>query len=69
MLHARVGWKGLPGTNTLAYNENPQITAVKSFKAQFPRERLKLGLGFVLSVKSKILYPENYLKVGLHYCD
>jgi hypothetical protein len=21
----RLGWKGLPGTNTLAYYENPQI--------------------------------------------
>jgi hypothetical protein len=30
-LHANIqlGWKGLPGTNTLAYNENLQITAVK----------------------------------------
>jgi hypothetical protein len=27
----RLGWKGLPGTNTLAYYENWQITAVKSF--------------------------------------
>jgi hypothetical protein len=27
----RLGWRGLPGTNTLAYCENPLITAVKSF--------------------------------------
>jgi hypothetical protein len=27
----RLGWKGLPGTNTLAYYENPNIRAVKSF--------------------------------------
>jgi hypothetical protein len=27
----RQGWKGLPGTNTLAYYENLPITAVKSF--------------------------------------
>jgi hypothetical protein len=27
----RLGWKGLPGTNTLAYYENLLITAVKSF--------------------------------------
>ncbi len=26
----RLGWKGLPGTNTLAYYKNPLITAVKS---------------------------------------
>ncbi len=30
----RLGWKGLPGTNTLAYYENPQITTVKSFIVQ-----------------------------------
>jgi hypothetical protein len=27
----RLGWKGLPGTNTLAYFKNPKITTVKSF--------------------------------------
>jgi hypothetical protein len=27
----RLGWKGLPGPNTLAYYENPYITDVKSF--------------------------------------
>ncbi len=32
----RLGWKGLPGTNTLAYSENPQIMAVKSFMVQAP---------------------------------
>jgi hypothetical protein len=26
-----LGWKGLPGTNTLAYYKHSQITAVKSF--------------------------------------
>jgi hypothetical protein len=30
----RLGWKGLPGTYTLAYYENPKITAVKSFIVQ-----------------------------------
>ena len=28
----RLGWKGLLGTNTLAYDKNTYITAVKSFK-------------------------------------
>jgi hypothetical protein len=28
----RLGWKGLPGTNTLAYYENLLIMAVKSFR-------------------------------------
>jgi hypothetical protein len=27
----RLGWKGLQGTNTLAYYEDSQITSVKSF--------------------------------------
>ncbi len=33
---ARLGWKGLHGTNTLAYFENPQITAGKVFIVQAP---------------------------------
>ena len=33
----RLGWKGLPGTNSLAYFENPLITAVISFMIQAPR--------------------------------
>jgi hypothetical protein len=32
----RLGWKGLPRTNTLAYYENLQITPVKSFIVQAP---------------------------------
>jgi hypothetical protein len=27
----RLGWKGLPGKNTQAYYENPQIMSVKGF--------------------------------------
>jgi hypothetical protein len=46
VLHSRVcpalpaniglGWKSLPGTNTLAYYENPYITPVISFIVQAP---------------------------------
>ncbi len=32
----RLGWKGLPRTNTLAYYENPSIMAVKSFVGLAP---------------------------------
>jgi hypothetical protein len=32
----RLGWKGLPGTNTLAYYGNLKITAAKSFIIQAP---------------------------------
>jgi hypothetical protein len=32
----RLGWKGLPGTNTLAYYENSQIISVISFIVQAP---------------------------------
>jgi hypothetical protein len=31
-----LGWKGLPGTNTSAYYQNLQITAVISFIVQAP---------------------------------
>jgi hypothetical protein len=36
MLHSvlRLGWKGLTGTNTLAYYKNLLITAVKSYIVQ-----------------------------------
>ncbi len=33
-----LGLRGLPGTNTIAYYENPYITVVKSFTAQAPGE-------------------------------
>jgi hypothetical protein len=32
----RLSWKGLPGTNTLAYYKNPLITVIKSFIVQAP---------------------------------
>ncbi len=32
----RLGWKGLPGTNTPAFYKNLQIMAVKSFTVQAP---------------------------------
>jgi hypothetical protein len=32
----RLGWKGLPGINNLAYYGNPEITAVISFMMQAP---------------------------------
>ncbi len=35
----RLGWKGLPGTNTLAYYENSSITAVKGFITLAPGSR------------------------------
>jgi hypothetical protein len=34
----RLGWKGLPGTNALAYYESLKITAVKSFLGLSPAE-------------------------------
>ncbi len=32
----RLGWKGFPGRNTLAYYKNPLITSVKSFVTLAP---------------------------------
>jgi hypothetical protein len=31
LTNIRLGWKGLPGTNTLAYYEHSQLTDVKRF--------------------------------------
>ncbi len=31
LANIRLSWKGLPGTNTLAYYENSQLTVIKSF--------------------------------------
>ncbi len=31
-----LSWKGLPGTNALAYYKNPLIVAIKSFIVQAP---------------------------------
>jgi hypothetical protein len=32
----RLGWRGVPGKNTLAYYKSPLITAVISFNVQVP---------------------------------
>ncbi len=56
MLHSRValhtntrlGWKGLPGTNALAYYGNPLIMAVKNFMIRAPG---------VNAMKHFLLYP------------
>ncbi len=46
----RLGWKGLPGTNALAYYENSYVTAVKSFITLAPdlQEILKQNNSFDL---------------------
>ncbi len=45
LANIRLGWRGLPGTNTQAYNENPYITAVKCLIVQTPRVLMKLTTG------------------------
>ncbi len=37
----RLSWKGLPGTNALAYYKNSQITSVKSFITLGPGRRTR----------------------------
>ncbi len=32
----KLGWKVLPRASTQAYYQNPEITAIKSFKVQVP---------------------------------
>ncbi len=69
-----LGWKGLPCTNTLAYYENPKITAVKSF-IKFAQGLLSPSLRFktsfatndvslLESVKVRRLLVENHLADG-----
>jgi len=48
----RLGWKGLAGTNTLAYYEHLQITAVKSLITLTPgKGKHSLVLSLVLVLK------------------
>jgi len=39
-INIRLGWKGLPGTNTLAFYKIPKITAVKGCIVQAPQYSL-----------------------------
>ncbi len=39
----RLGWRGLPVTNTLAYYKNLQITAIISFIEQAHRTTLEMS--------------------------
>ncbi len=43
-----LGWKGLPGTNTLAYYENSLITVIKSYILLGPGVNLTILFYFVL---------------------
>jgi hypothetical protein len=47
----RLSWKGLPGTNTVAYYENSLIIAIKSLLVQAPVKRMNL----MLSVECKVM--------------
>ncbi len=38
--HIRLGWKGLSGTNTLAYYKNLYFMTVKSFIVQAPGSKI-----------------------------
>jgi hypothetical protein len=50
----RLGWKGLPGTNTLAYYENSKIMAVKSFITLAPGVNVIRALNFITYEDTKI---------------
>ncbi len=54
----RLGWKDLPGTNTLAYYKNPLITAVKSFIVQAPG-----GAAMLRNIKTEC----PFIKPCLHW--
>ncbi len=49
-----LGCKGLEGINTLAYYENPQITAVKSFIGLAPRLECQ-AKSFIVDQQNKTL--------------
>jgi hypothetical protein len=58
----RIGWKGLPEANTLAYYKNPQIMAVKGFIAQAPCHHW-------LSLKN-VFYSSKFAKsFSCHYSE
>jgi hypothetical protein len=52
----RLGWKGLPGTNTLAYYENLLITDRKSFITLDP------GVNFIKLFPSSLTMRPNKLE-------
>jgi hypothetical protein len=51
------GWKGLPGTNTLAYYGNPYITAAISLMIQAP------GVCIIKLLKTVIKFVSSYARV------
>jgi hypothetical protein len=48
-----LGCKGFPGTNALAYYENPYITTVKSFIVQAPGVRVIKFIFFITNAPDK----------------
>jgi hypothetical protein len=63
----RLGWKGLPGTNTLAYYKTPKITVAKSFIT------LATGPGsfyfYIFDLKRIILYWPVSICNGRNNCQ
>ncbi len=55
----RLGWKGLSGTNTLAYYEKPKITCIKSFIILAPD--VILNLNFCPNYFSFFIWVKNSL--------
>ncbi len=60
----RLGWKGMPGTNTLAFYENSKITAVKKVFSEsiFMSERKNFLVELIL-LSGRL---ENFIKISLH---
>jgi hypothetical protein len=53
-LNTRLGWKGLPGTNTIPYYRNRKLTAVISLMIQAPGVQK-----FVTAMKPKLVIDEK----------
>jgi hypothetical protein len=62
--NARRGWKGFPGTNTLAYYGYMQMSSIKSFIAQGPeangKVNAKLPYIYVLQNKNTTVITEEW---------
>jgi hypothetical protein len=58
----RLSWKGLPGTNTLAYYENLQITDVKFFITLGP-EYCNENLIFKIRMNQEQIMIENLVSL------
>jgi hypothetical protein len=59
----RLGWKGLPGTNALAYYENPKSTIIKCFIGFAPGHWLE-SFSTLFDLFSTFIFFKNIRKLA-----